>query len=89
MSSDAEIESTERLRAAIADHQAAADDGIPVDGFITDFAYIAAVADPARPGRTQYVVGYHAPEVPEHVAVGLFDTALSIAQSEGWTPDDP
>lgn len=76
----------EAVRAAIADHQAASETG-PVDGFITDFAYVAAVADPERPGRTSYVVGYHASRVPPHVALGLFNVGADLAATDDWDLD--
>lgn len=68
------------LRNAILEHTRAY--GMHDNEWLSEFAIVACWSTLDDDGKTRYTTHYHSPEIPHHVAVGLFTTGLSCAVSE-------
>jgi hypothetical protein len=69
------------LAQAIRDHAAAYDMADPGE-MLNDYAVIAHWQTITDTGDCPYTVHYHRPNVPNHVAVGLFDQGVRIAAED-------
>jgi hypothetical protein len=71
-------EAEEALRQAIMQHAQVFDIDYP-NSMLSEFAIIACWTPIEETGQSEYSVAYHAEDVPEHVALGLFTLACDIA----------
>jgi hypothetical protein len=69
----------EALANAIHNHADTFDNDQPA--FLDSFAVIACWAPTTSDGGYRYSLHYHAPSVPDHVALGLFDLAVQMVSS--------
>lgn len=74
-------EADAQLRAAIAAHAEAHGFVEPGD-LLSDYAVVAAWQPDDPESNTRYTVAYHSDRVPTHVARGLFDVGLDMANDD-------
>lgn len=74
-------EATANLHKAIQDHSQAFDLHKD-DELLSEFAIISCWTNYESGGRTYYTTHYHSSNVPLHVSLGLFATAMVIAEDQ-------
>lgn len=72
-------EADQALRKAIVDH-ALAYDLLEPGEMLDDYGVIASWAVPVEDGNCRYTTHYHRGSIPDHIAVGLFQTGVHLAQ---------